>query len=137
MRVEADTAKFQRGMSVLDGLRTGCDERRDAELVLQGLNPPVKSTAVFESDNLKLISYVEELSKVKKFFVLNFFFPKYLCKAELIISPHDSEGNGKIEKFKNDNLDCLDEINHQLVGTKRNNFENELPIKKPKYVSPR
>ena len=92
---------------------------------------------VFESDNLKLISYVEELSKVKKFFVLNFFFPKYLCKAELIISPHDSEGNGKIEKFKNDNLDCLDEINHQLVGTKRNNFENELPIKKPKYVSPR
>lgn len=92
---------------------------------------------VFESDNLKLVSYVEELSKVKKFFVLNLFFPKYLCKAELQISADDSELNGKTEKFKNENLDCFDEMNHQLVGVKRTNFENESPIKKPKYRSPR
>ena len=54
MRVEAYVAKFQRWMSVLEGLRPGRDQIRYAELFLQGLNPTVKNSAVFEAENLTL-----------------------------------------------------------------------------------
>ena len=54
LRVEAYTAKFQRWMKVLESLRSNRDERRYAELFLQGLNPVVKNAAVFESENLTL-----------------------------------------------------------------------------------
>ena len=54
MRVEAYVAKFQRWMSVLEGLRPGRDQIRYAELFLQGLNPTVKNAAVFEAENLTL-----------------------------------------------------------------------------------
>ena len=54
LRVEAYIAKFQRWMSVLEGLRAGRDERRYAELFLQGLNSAVKNAAVFEAENLTL-----------------------------------------------------------------------------------
>ena len=90
---------------------------------------------VLESENLKLVAFLEDLSKEEKFNILSFFFPKYLCKAESQFSPDSNKEDNKIENCMNNNLDCFDEINHQIVGVKRNNSDYESPVKKPKYVN--
>lgn len=90
---------------------------------------------VLESDNLKLVSYLEDISREEEFNILSFFFPKYFCKAESKFSPDGIKDDNKIEEILNNNSDCLDEINHQIVGVKRNNSDHESPVKKQKYVN--